>query len=677
MSGETRPEFFAEAQEILEALGQSIRKAERQLREGQVKAAVINQIFRAFHSLKGLASMMGYNRISQYTHRMEDLLDRVRLGKVLIEQSLIDLLYDAIDVLQLLLREISEQQSIVDLDRETRRIEDHVARAAPPADQTDPLDQLELDPTIRGSLTEYEEHRIREAIRQRRNLYLIDIVLNYADFDQVLREMHTILEEHGELISTLPAFHPDLDESQIGFRLLVATNEPADVIRAYLPTPPTRIEILHTPAAPSTPETAPAAQPSAQTEPTAPEPTAPPPTEPETSIVYDYSRHIRVHMQSLDALMNLLGELFILHAQQENLLKELLDRPDTLHRTVPRLRRLVEEIGRRLSEAQHQVLEMRLVPIGSLYGRLERLVRKLAQHFQKNVRAVFLGGETKLDKVMMDHILDPLVHIIRNAIDHGIEPPAERVRRGKPEVGTVRMEAAQLGNWIAIRITDDGAGIDLERVRVRGIDLGLLEDRPDLTRTDILRVIFAPGFSSAESVSEVSGRGIGLDIVKRTIEQLNGTITVRTEPGRGTTFEILLPITLAIISAILVRIGGERFAIPLSSVQEIVTVTPDIIRTVEGREVLQYHDGSIPLLRIARLFGLPEQNTHGFALVSRVGNQVVSLHVDDIERMQEIVIKRISPRLQHIRGISGAAEVGLDRPVLVLDPMGLCQMATQ
>jgi two-component system chemotaxis sensor kinase CheA len=267
--------------------------------------------------------------------------------------------------------------------------------------------------------------------------------------------------------------------------------------------------------------------------------------------------------------------------------------------------------------------------------------------------------------------MDPLVHLLRNAIDHGLEAPDERRARGKPEVGTVRVEAAQVGQRIALRIADDGRGIQLEKVRQRAIQMGLIDEQTEMTVQDALRLIFEPGFSSAEQVGEVSGRGVGLDIVKRTVERLNGAITVHTEAGRGTAFEILLPITLAIVPAVIVRVGPERFAIPLALVQEIVEVRPEHLRQVEGQELLQYHGGTVPLIRLGRVFHLPDTRDGGVAVVSRAARQWFALYVDGIERMQEIIIKRISARLQDLRGISGAAEIGEDRPVLVLDPLGL------
>jgi two-component system chemotaxis sensor kinase CheA len=654
---EVNPEFLAEAQDILEAIGNVLRQFEQYARAGQFKADLVNQLFRSYHSLKGLSAMLGYTRMSSYTHRLEDVLDRVRLGRIPVSPRLVDLLWDSLETLQRLLQEMAEGTEGVDLDKALQAVDRFVESAQRETSPvgTDPLERLALDAATRQSLTEYEEHRLREAVRQGLRVYSIHLRLTFADFDRVLREANAVLNRHGELISTLPEVGTDPD--QIGFRLLWASSASPDALRDLLPVAPTRVDLLYTPAEPERPVAEAEAEPAE--------------VEAEPVFLRDLSRFVRVDLQALDAVLNVVGEVGVLRSRQESLIRDLQSRFPEMAAYLAFLLQLTQEMAARLGEAQRHLLEMRLVPIGTVYGRLERMVRRLARQAGKQVQTVFLGGETRLDKTLIDHMMDPLVHILRNAIDHGLEAPDERRARGKPEVGTVRVEAAQVGQRIALRITDDGRGIQLERVRRRAIQMGLIDEQTEVTVQDVLRLIFEPGFSSAERVGEVSGRGVGLDIVKRTVERLNGTITVHTEAGRGTTFEILLPITLAVVPAVIVRVGPERFAIPLALVQEIVEVRPEHLRQVEGQELLQYHEGTVPLIRLGRVFRLSDDRDGGVAVVSRAGRQWFALHADGIEGMQEIVIKRISARLQDLRGISGAAEIGEDRPVLVLDPIGL------
>jgi two-component system chemotaxis sensor kinase CheA len=545
----------------------------------------------------------------------------------------------------------------IDLDKALQAVDRFVESARREASTAgaDPLERLALDAATRQSLTEYEEHRLREAVRQGLRVYSIHLRLTFADFDRVLREANAVLNRDGELISTLPEVGTDPD--QIGFRLLWASSASPEALRDLLPVAPTRVDLLYTPAEPERPVVEAEAEPAE--------------VEAEPVFLRDLSRFVRVDLQALDDVLNVVGEVGVLRSRQESLLRDLQNRfPEMVIHLTPLLQS-TQEMAVRLGEAQRRLLEMRLVPIGTVYGRLDRMVRRLARQAGKQVQTVFLGGETRLDKTLIDHMMDPLVHLLRNAIDHGLEAPDERRARGKPEVGTVRVEAAQVGQRIALRIADDGRGIQLEKVRQRAIQMGLIDEQTEITVQDALRLIFEPGFSSAEQVGEVSGRGVGLDIVKRTVERLNGAITVHTEAGRGTAFEILLPITLAIVPAVIVRVGPERFAIPLALVQEIVEVRPEHLRQVEGQELLQYHGGTVPLIRLGRVFHLPDTRDGGVAVVSRAARQWFALYVDGIERMQEIIIKRISARLQDLRGISGAAEIGEDRPVLVLDPLGL------
>ncbi len=672
-SNEMTEEFLAEAQEHVETIGQTLSKFEAYARKGEFKANLINQLFRSFHSLKGLSGMLGFDRISTFTHTLEELLDKVRLGKIQVSARLLDGLYLALEHLHRLLSEVREKEEALDLEKALDEVKKLFEQTPQSGREEDPLQRIPLDEQTRSSLTEYEEHRLRECIRNRFSIYSISLLLDISNFDQILRSTNEILNEHGELISTLPAYDAELDPSKMRFRLLYATREPEEIVRAYLPIKPEEITILlkgefeeeETKSEEHVDGKIQEAKHEEAEKDTLPD---------DVKWLRDLSQYVRVDLRSLDNIMNIIGEMFIIRTQQEELIREIMFTYSLDERLINGILQKNEEFARKLSEAQRAVLEMRLVPIGTIYGRLERLIRRLSRQFDKDIRVHLLGGETRLDKLVIERLIDPLVHIIRNAVDHGIEPPKERKAKGKPPYGMISIEASQVGNTIVIKVSDDGRGIQIERVRRLAVQKGILEDRPDLTKQEILRALFVPGFSSADHVTEVSGRGVGLDVVKKHINELNGSISVYTEVGQGSVFEIVLPITLAIVSAVVIRVGQERFAVPLSSVNEIVELSPGAVQKVEGHEVINYHGRSIPLIRLSEIFQIEAQpNGEGYAIVGHIGRRTYSILVDEIIRMQEIVIKQFSKRLENLHGISGVTEIGTARPVLVIDPSGLVE----
>jgi len=352
---------------------------------------------------------------------------------------------------------------------------------------------------------------------------------------------------------------------------------------------------------------------------------------------------VRVDIAKLDSLMNIIGEL---HALTRRLEKN-------------------RDVARKLNELQKLAIDLRMVPVGQIYSKLSRSVRKLARELNKDIELVLLGEETELDKMLVEEISDPLMHIIRNALDHGIEPPQERIAAGKEAKGRVTLSAYPQGNSVLIDISDDGRGIDPQKIREAAIRTGL-----DAS-ADPYDLLFAPGLSTAAEVSEVSGRGVGLDVVKKNIQALKGSIEVISEPGRGTTFRIMLPITLAILQALIVRVSGQQFAIPLTSVDETLRIQAREIQTVEAREVLAVRDLTLPLVRLADAFALESEEDWPdrklFVVVTRSGEKFAGIVVDGIVRQQEIVIKSIGARLARTPGIAGATEIGEGEIVLVID----------
>ena len=343
------------------------------------------------------------------------------------------------------------------------------------------------------------------------------------------------------------------------------------------------------------------------------------------------------------------------------------------------LARETRQLERKLDALQQGLLEARMVPVGQVFDKLARLVRRIAREEGKEIDFVISGGEVELDKLIVEELSDPLMHIIRNAIDHGVESPEMRQSHGKPRRARVSLRAEQKGNHVFIEVSDDGAGIDELRVREVALNRNLITEAQarEMNRRELLNLIFLPGFSTARSVSTLSGRGVGLDVVKNNISNLSGIIDVWSERGQGTSFHLTLPVTLAIIRALVVGVSGRTYAVPLNSVLEILSVTPGEIRTVERREVLDVRgEHTLPLVRMARLFGHPERNNgRYFVVVAGLAQERLGIVVDELQGQQDIVVNSLGGRLQGVRGISGATDLGNRRTVLVLDVGALLEEA--
>lgn len=385
---------------------------------------------------------------------------------------------------------------------------------------------------------------------------------------------------------------------------------------------------------------------------------------------------MRVDIRRLDHLMNVLGELAIVRGALSRMTERLRQIPG-LRDVTTELHRLHRAFDRNLAEMQSGILAVRMVPLGQVFERLARAVRQISRASEKEIRLVITGSETEVDKLIVEELSDPLLHIVRNAIDHGIESGPERARLGKPLEGTIALNAYQAGNHVVIEIEDDGAGIDEERVLATAVRKGIVreDEARELSRREILGLIFLPGFSTRENVTDLSGRGVGLDVVKTNIGRLGGVVDVSSERGIGTKFTITLPITLAILRALLVGVAGRQYAIPLSSVAEATVLDGGKIRTIEGREVMSLRGETLPLCRLDRLFGHEPVATSSqrFVVVIALGGRRVGLIVDALFGQQDIVIKALGPSLAGVRGFAGATDLGDQRVGLVLDAAALLE----
>ncbi|HHY90921.1 MAG TPA: chemotaxis protein CheA, partial [Clostridiales bacterium] len=379
---------------------------------------------------------------------------------------------------------------------------------------------------------------------------------------------------------------------------------------------------------------------------------------------------VRVDIERLDALMNLVSELIITRSRLADI-----DNFDKRHSNMNEAIEYLERITTNLHDA---VMKVRMVPIERVFNRFPRMVRDLAKELGKEIVLDMSGEETEVDRTVIDEIGDPLIHLIRNSIDHGIEDPETRKKLGKPESGTVRLTSYPDGNNVVIEVEDDGRGIDIDKVKAKAVQKGLLseEQAANLDEREAIHLLFQPGFSTADKVSELSGRGVGLDVVKTKIESLGGVVEVKTSPGKGSIFTIRLPLTLAIIQALLVKVGDEKYAIPLNSIKEIITIQTAAIRKVESQEVVLYRNTTLPLLRMKKILNVPcsqenQEEENLIVVVVKKGDKTAGFIVDDLIGQQEIVIKSLGKFLSNIKAIAGATILGNGQVALIVDTNSL------
>ncbi|MBI3186160.1 MAG: chemotaxis protein CheA [Myxococcales bacterium] len=695
-------EFVAEANEILDLLGRDLLVLDEQ-RRSELDPDLVNRIFRGAHSLKGLSGMFGQDAMADLAHAAEEVLDRLRLGKIEPSAPVVDSLVEALDALQALLSEASreghEGRSAERAKLLANRLSSLASFGPPPS--SDELDEIGLPAQIRAVFTEYEEHRLKENVRKGVPLWRVRAAFDLTDFDVGLAKVNDALKPLGEVISTLPSAEPGAG-SGIAFDLIFGSKSAAERIHQALIELPAKLAPLSGQPAPAP---SPVAEEKAAAEPARKPATtkrhrvsvrprrpteAPPPArvelprlhaeegptpterrEPDLSL-RSLTQTVRVDIRRLDSLMNAVGELLLIRANVQRLAESALAAGAHAVSKLwgQELSRECRALERKLDELQTGILDARMVPLGQVFDKLARLVRRLAREAGKELDFAVSGGEVELDKLIVEELSDPLMHIIRNAIDHGVELPDERAEHGKPRRGTVSLRAEQRGNHVVIEVSDDGSGLDESRIRQVAVQRGLVvaDQAQEMNRRELQNLIFLPGFSTARSVSAISGRGVGLDVVKTNIANLSGIIDVSSEAGRGTTLTLTLPVTLAIIRALMVSVSDRTYAVPLNSVLEIVSVEGSEIRTVERREVFSLRGRTLPFMRLARLFALPERPlSRHFVVVVGLAQERLGLAVDELIGQQDIVIKPLGGKLRHIPGIAGATDLGNRRTVLVLD----------
>ncbi len=591
-------DFLVEAGDIIESLDNDLVALE----SSPDDLELLDNIFRAAHTIKGNSSFLGLDQITDLTHKMEDVLNRLRKGEIHVEKDVMDALLEGLDNLKLLLDDVRNEKIvkrdvsglIVELERINNSQADSGKSQA--SDKAGATSDPKAEPDSNEDEGEFDEAAFDAEIK--------------AALAQSLAQE----SNNKPKTSTEAAASPAKNDNKSGGRKIEQT--------------------------------------------------------------------VRVGVDRLDSLMNLVGELVLGRNSLLSVNAEIANGTTSEHDSLERITSVASQISFVTTELQNSVMKLRMLPIGKVFSRFPRVVRDLAANAGKKINLTLQGEDTELDKTVIEEIGDPLVHLVRNSCDHGLEPPEERIAAGKPEVGTVLLSAYSQGSNIIIEITDDGRGLDLEAIKSKAIERGLTTaaDVERMSDGEIFRFIFGAGFSTAKVVSDVSGRGVGMDVVRSNIEKLNGIIEIASTRGKGTTITIKLPLTLSIIQGLLVRANKDIYIIPLASVHEIVNVGFDDVKYVNGTEVIQLRDSVLPLLFLPRVLRdgkgwTPSKESSANVVVIGLAESRLGLVVDDLIGQEEVVIKSLGKLFGNIEGLAGATILGDGRVRLIVDVAGLFGLA--
>ena len=685
--------FIDETKEHLQNLNDLLLVLEKEPED----KATINEIFRAAHSLKGMAGTMGYKRMQNLTHNMENVFSEIRNDKMKVTASLVDTLFQCLDALEAYLSNIQEtsdegtedNEAIIKLLNEFLATEGNIAAQpqteAQPAQAAAPVAQSEGSDDLakykKSTLADFEMHAINEARRKGMKAYGFTV---YLDPNCILKAARAFLvfkgiEEVGEIIKSDPSTQDIEDEKfELDFSVFVVSNESFDKVLGVIKNVSEIKNVVGGELEEIKEETTTTAQPAAVAAEAHPEKensAAPAKTDEKKAAAPAKTgkpvanRSVRVDIDKLDTLMNLVSELII---AKNGLVS--INNSASENSTVGRqnFNEQIEYLERVTTSLHESVMNVRMVPIETVVNRFPRMIRDLSKKLDKKMELYMTGEETELDRTVIDEIGDPLMHLLRNSADHGLEHADVRAQRGKPEVGTIFLNAYQDGNNVVIEVGDDGNGIDVEKVRSKAIQKGTItpEQAEAMTDKDIIDLLFRPSFSTAEKITDVSGRGVGLDVVKSKIEALGGDVEVKTKLGEGSTFIVRLPLTLAIIQALMVKLGDEQYAISLGSIETLEDITKDDIKYVNSKEVIHLRDKVIPIIRLGRLLDVESSNEDSdnmTVVIVRKGEKRAGIVVDSLIGQMEIVIKSLGSYINVNKMISGATILGDGDIALIID----------
>lgn len=643
-------DFFAECEEHLIAARQALLALESFVHDTRIDRALLNDLFRSFHSLKGISAMVGVREVEQLAHQMESYLRALRDDQVTLTPSGFEGLVAGTKMIDQVVAAYHEQTPAPDISGVLAQLENLDS----PVSSSSLSLSVPLPQAASIGLSDEESVKLASALQQGMRVWRFEFVPSsqLAERGINVNSVRARLQEVGKLIHAAPQVTA---QGGISFEFIIATTADESAFAAWpedgIIYAPYDNQLL--PAGESAIESrAPAASP---------------------AISRGSSNMVRVELSRLDDLMRMVGELVISRAHLENRLKHLEDSvPASEWRALQETNLAIE---RQLRDLREGIVQARMVPIGEIFERMKFVIRDLARESRKQINLELSGQETEIDKYLVERMLDPLLHLVRNAISHGLESADVRVSQGKPMEGKIALRAFTAGEVVVIEIEDDGRGIDARQVFARASALGLVPADAVLDQMMLLDIICAPGFSTREEADRISGRGVGMAVVRNTILELGGSLALDTEVGRGTRFTIELPLTLAIADALIVTVGGQTFAVPQASVREVIEIPFTAIKTLENNEIINYRGGVLPLVRLARLFGWEEKVSRAlYAFVVGNGLSAVGIVVDRILAQREIVVRAINDPLVQVPGIGGATELGDGRVVLILNAAELSRL---
>lgn len=664
----------------------------------------INEIFRAAHSLKGMAGTMGYKRMQTLTHDMENVFSEVRNGHIKVSPGMVDILFQCLDALDEYVNNIKESadEGTNDNGPLIQQLNSVLNEQEPSQESPAPAAEAKAESQEAGDGRKWLEIRLdssqsnvlRAAREQGKKVYGLTITVQESCILKAARAflVFKAVEEKAEIIVSSPSAQDVEDEKfDLDFSLIVVSDASLEEVKhaaanvseialvlgdeidldkmgtrdkyeekAHESEPQPESTAVTAAASSAEPSAESAAKPAAETKAAEKKQT------PGKPVV---NRTVRVDIEKLDVLMNLVSELIIAKNSLVSASNQVQGQSQGVNEQIEYL----ENVTTNLHES---VMKVRMVPIESVVSKFPRMIRDLSKKLDKKMELYMTGEETELDRTVVDEIGDPLMHLLRNSADHGLESAEVRAQRGKPEVGSIFLDAYQDGNNVVIEVRDDGNGIDVEKVKAKALERGTItpEQAANMSDKEIIDLLFLPSFSTAKTVTDVSGRGVGLDVVKSKIEALSGEVEVKSKLGEGSTWTIRLPLTLAIIQALMVVVGGEKYAISLGSIQTIEDIAPEDIKLVQNKEVIHLRGTVIPLIRLANVLDVESTRSsdeHLVVVIVKKGDRLAGLVIDDMIGQQEIVIKSLGKYIKQCRFISGATILGDGEVALILDANAL------
>ncbi len=658
--------FIEEAKEHLLSMNESLLELEKTPRD----TGLLNQIFRVSHTLKGMAGTMGFSKISNLTHEMENVLHEVRNNKIEISHEIIDILFKCFDALEEYITNITATGEEGDLNSEhlvntlNNILNNDDSKIA--VTQAEPMTKIYEDDSLKGyNFDDYVLNVLKKAKEKDLNAFEVDITISSDCMLKAARAfiIFNKLESYSQIIQSKPSVE-DIEDERFNdnFVLVLVTNESQDSIKNDIMSiseiDNVTIKSINLGTIDDKVETIEDEDIDEDIE----EKVLDIKSQDKKRVSSKFGKTVRVDIDRLDNLMNLVSELIIIKNRMEDIGES--SEKQNMNEAIEYLERITTSL-------HDAVMKVRMVPIERVFNRFPRMVRDLSKELGKTINLQMSGEETEVDRTVIDEIGDPLIHLIRNSIDHGIENPEKRRKLGKTETGTVKLMAYPDGQNVVIEVEDDGGGINIEKVKQKAIKNGLItkSQAKDLSNEESVGLLFRAGFSTADKVSDISGRGVGLDVVKTKIEAIGGTVEVETFEGKGSKFIIRLPLTLAIIQALLIKIKDETYAVPLSSVREISPIYSKEIRNVQGQEVVLYRNKTLPIIRLGNKLGieLEKDNDELITVIVNKGDKEAGLIVDNLIGQQEIVIKSLGKYLSGIRYVAGATILGNGTISLILD----------